>query len=163
MGAVAFLEAMCLLVLVVALGTAAAEDLRRRVVPNACVLAVWASGLVAATAAGPLPAAVLRALAGTLVVLAVMLLARWLSARGGGRGGVGGGDVKLLAAVAAWTGPVGGLVVVGLSCAIGLMGWGAAALLALLRHRGIARAMPLAPSILLATAAVLVVRYVWLA
>lgn len=160
MGAGTSLGVVCLVALVAALAVASVTDLRRRVVPNACALLAWASGVVAAVAVGPLPGAALRSLAGSAAVLAVMLLAARLSARGGGRAGVGGGDVKLLAAVAAWTGPVGGLAAVGLSCALGLLGWGVAALLARLRRRRVERAMPLAPAVALATALVLAARVV---
>lgn len=160
MDATGLIGAACAVALAAALAVASVTDLRRRVVPNACALLAWASGVLAAVVAGPLPVSVLRSLAGSLAVLAVMLLAARLSARGGGRGGVGGGDVKLLAAVAAWAGPVGGLAVVALSCALGLLGWGAAALLARLRHRRVGRAMPLAPAIALAAALVLSARVV---
>ena len=132
MDATGLIGAACAVALAAALAVASVTDLRRRVVPNACALLAWASGVLAAR----------------------------LSARGGGRGGVGGGDVKLLAAVAAWAGPVGGLAVVALSCALGLLGWGAAALLARLRRRRVGRAMPLAPAIALAAALVLSARVV---
>ena len=67
-----------------------------------------------------------------------------------GRGaGVGGGDVKLLAASALWTGPVWGLALVGASCAVGLCAHGVAWLArrAFRSDAAAAGGIPLGPSI----------------
>lgn len=146
------LAVTCLGVLAAALGVAAATDLSCRIVPNGCVLAVAAAGVLRATVASArthdlMP--LLAAAGGGLVVLVVMLAAAGLSARGGREPGVGGGDVKLLSAVGFWVGPVGGLLVVGLSCAVGLacwcLGWAIAAARASGRARE--RGIPLAPAV----------------
>ncbi|HJB48611.1 MAG TPA: prepilin peptidase [Candidatus Olsenella excrementigallinarum] len=143
----------CVGVLAAALGVAAATDLRCRIVPNGCVVAVAASGLVralAAAAGGVGPAAPLRALLGGASVLAVMLVASAVSLRLGRGQGVGGGDVKLLAAVGVWVGPLAGLLAVGLSCLVGVVGWGVAAALRP-RARPLPDAIPLAPAVAVVT------------
>lgn len=138
----------CVGVLAAALGVAAATDLRCRIVPNGCVAAVAGSGLVRAlvAAGGAGPAAPLRALFGGASVLAVMLAASAISRRLGRGQGVGGGDVKLLAAVGVWVGPLAGLLAVGLSCLAGVVGWGVAAALRP-RSRPLPDAIPLAPAV----------------
>jgi prepilin peptidase CpaA len=84
----------------VALAWACVTDLRRRRIPNAVTVAVLVSGLVVRAVdagSGHRLLAVLSGLgASTLVVMA--LFRAWSA------GGVGGGDVKLAAAVAAWAG-----------------------------------------------------------
>ena len=103
--------------LAAALGLAAAEDLARRVIPNGCVVAVAASGHAAALsrAAGGEAAALAAAPAGALATLSVMFAAALVSWRVRGAPGVGGGDIKLLAAAGGWLGPVWGLASVALS------------------------------------------------
>lgn len=143
----------CVGVLAAALGVAAATDLRCRIVPNGCVVAAAASGLVralAAAAGGAGLAAPLRALLGGASVLAVMLVASAVSLRLGRGQGVGGGDVKLLAAVGVWVGPLAGLLAVGLSCLVGVVGWGVAAALRP-RARPLPDAIPLAPAVAVVT------------
>lgn len=152
-------------VMAVALAVAAREDLERRVIPNGCCLAVAASGLVAAAlraGAGVGPSALAGSVLGVAVVLAVMLLAAAASRRATGRPGVGGGDVKLLAAAGAWAGPVWGLVVVAGSCVASLALCGLSRILApLCRHKGVmyrlsdtAGGIPLGPGIALIALAV---------
>lgn len=144
--------------LVAALGVAAARDVASRVVPNGCSLAVLASGLVRAAAEVPAegPAPLAAALVGPLAPLALLLAVAWLPGRG--RGGIGGGDVKLLSAVGAWVGPAWGLVCVGASCVLGLAGWVVRALLARLRRRPPPpRTIALAPAIALAALCVVCV------
>lgn len=143
----------CVGVLAASLGVAAATDLRCRIIPNGCSAAAALSGLVRAVVValcggGVLPLA--RALAGGTVVLAVMLAASALSSRLGRGPGVGGGDVKLLSAVGVWAGPVGGLLAVGLSCLVGVIGW----LVVAPRERGRPPAIPLGPAIAAASLAV---------
>lgn len=161
----------CLATLAAALGVASATDLSCRVIPNGCVLAVACSGvarvLASALAGGRAMALVAEALLGGLSVLGVMLLAATLSARGGGRPGVGGGDVKLLAAVGVWTGPLVGLVTVGLSCLVGVLLWGLSRILAHARagegrpekggggaRKVLSEGIPLAPAVTAVTVAV---------
>ncbi|MBM6675593.1 prepilin peptidase [Olsenella uli] len=144
----------CAGVLAAALGVAAATDLSCRIVPNGCALAVALSGLVRALArilAGTGGAApLLRAAGGGALVLLVMLAAAALSGRHGREPGVGGGDVKLLSAVGVWTGPVGGLLAVGLSCLVGVVGWAVSAPLRR-RRRAATGAIPLAPAVAVVT------------
>ena len=139
----------CLGVLAAALGVAAATDLSCRIVPNGCVAAIAASGLVRALLApasgGGCPVSLAAALAGGALVLAVMLAAALLSARGGRAPGVGGGDVKLLSSVGVWVGPLGGLLVVALSCLVGLLGWLIASVRPSRRERP--TGIPLAPAV----------------
>lgn len=145
----AILEVACVAGLAAALGIAAATDLACRIVPNGCVAAAAALGAVRAALRGTLPGAALGALA-TLVVL---LLAAAASRRATGRPGVGGGDVKLLAAAGLWVGPALGLAVVGASCLLGVAGWAVAWAAARARRRPAPEGIPLAPAVALATLA----------
>lgn len=148
---VATTDFVCLVALVAALMVAAASDLRTRIVPNGCAAAIAVAGvlraLVRATAGGA--GALVSALLGVAVVFAVMLCAALFSSRGGRGRGVGGGDIKLLAAVGAWTGPVLGLATVGLSCLVGVAGWFAYRVAVALcdADRPVRPGIPLAPSI----------------
>lgn len=146
----AVLEVACVTGLAAALGVAAMTDLARRIIPNGCVAVVAALGAARAAVRGTLPGAAL----GALVVLAAMLLAAAASECVSGRPGVGGGDVKLLAAAAIWTGPVLGLAVVGASCLLGATGWAAMQLAGRLVGRGrTSEGIPLAPAVAIATLA----------
>lgn len=100
--------------LVALAAVAAACDLKSRRVPNELVLVILAAGLLRHALALDVFALVLG-LAGVAVGLAMLLpafAARW----------VGGGDVKLLAALGAWLGPwdtlVGGLYGIALGGAL---------------------------------------------
>ena len=142
----------CHVVLAAALVTAAAVDLARRVIPNGCAVAVLGSGVARAllgTVADGEPGRLGDAALGVAVVLGVMLVTAWASARPGGEAGVGGGDVKLLSALGAWAGPVGGLAIVALSCALGVACWASRrALEVLLAREGAAgNGICLAPAI----------------
>ena len=112
-------EVACVGCLAAGLGVASASDLASRVVPNGCVAAVALAGASRAALRGSLA----EAAAGVVCIAVVMLAASLASSRLRGEPGVGGGDVKLLSAVGAWTGPVLGLAVVGASCLLGVMGW----------------------------------------
>ena len=79
-----------------ALLSAAADDLDRRIIPNAAVLAVAAAGLLFLAGLSP-PAA-----AAHLGIAALGLLAGLPAFA---RGLVGGGDVKLFSATLLWAGP----------------------------------------------------------
>lgn len=153
-----FLEGASLVVMAAALALAARTDLERRVIPNGCSVAVGVSGLVRAAArraGGAGAGAVAEAALGVLAVLAVMGLAAAASRRLSGRSGVGGGDVKLLSAVGAWVGPVAGLVVVALSCAVGVAAWAIGAVARRDRPaRAAESAIPLAPAVALSAMAV---------
>ena len=125
--------ALAAAVLAAALCVAAAADLAERIVPNGCVAAVAAAraGWLGAAALGgadieEVVAEVASSVAGCAVVLAVMLGAATASRALCGSPGVGGGDVKLLAAAGLWCGPGLGLVVVAASCALSVAAWGAA-------------------------------------
>ena len=167
----AVLGVVCFATLAAALGVASATDLSCRIIPNGCVLAVACSGFARIVAgvlvgerAAPLAAG---ALLGCLSVLAVMLAAAALSARGGRRSGVGGGDVKLLSAIGVWTGPLAGLATVGLSCLLGVLFWGMGWILRRVRFRdevpdegtchrlgrALSEGIPLAPAVMVATTA----------
>src|SRR5262249_40950955 len=77
---------------------AALTDLRWRIVPNSLVMAGWIAGMALQTWASGGTGA-LRALIGSAVGLAIFLPFYLL-------GGMGGGDVKLMAALGACLGPV---------------------------------------------------------
>lgn len=112
-----------LLVLAVALAVAGRTDLESRTIPNGCSAAAAASGLAAALLrglGGEGAAPVASSVLGAGAVLLVMALSAAVSRRLMGRPGVGGGDVKLLSAVGAWTGPAWGLAVVAGACATSL-------------------------------------------
>lgn len=150
----------CHVVLAVALVTAAAVDLARRVIPDGCAAAVLGSGVARAllgTVTGGESGLLGDAALGVTVVFGVMLATAWASARLGGEAGVGGGDVKLLSALGAWAGPVGGLAIVALSCALGVAGWASRrALEVLLAREGAAgNGICLAPAIAFGTLVVL--------
>ena len=142
-------EVACVGCLAAGLGVAAASDLASRIVPNGCVAAVALAGASRAALRGSLAGAA----AGVVCVAAVMLAASRVSSRLRGEPGVGGGDVKLLSAVGAWTGPVLGLAVVGASCLLGVMGWAIAWLRAARRPEARPDGIPLAPAIALAALA----------
>lgn len=141
-------DAVCLAALVTSLFVSSSRDLSNRTIPNGCAAVVALSGIVWSASHGLLA----RSLAGVAAVLALMLLVAAVFAAVRGEPGVGGGDVKLLSAVAAWAGPVGGLLVVGASCLLGVAGWVVAvALRGLTLRRSVeGRGMPLAPAITLA-------------
>lgn len=137
-GVAGLVLALAVALLAGALVVAAACDAQRRLIPNGCSCVAALAGALRAGAlclAGADAAATLgRALAGGVIVLAVMLAAAALSRRARGEAGVGGGDVKLLAALGLWLGPVGGLACVALSCLVGLALWLPARGLWALRH-----------------------------
>lgn len=144
-------RASCLVVLVTALLLAAASDLWGRVIPNGCVAAVVLARIPLALAAEEPAGTLAHSVAGMVTVLVFLLLSAAISRRMTGSAGLGGGDVKLFCALGAWAGPLGGLIVVGVSCALALCGRFAcqrlreAARFAALR-RG--EPMPMAPAIM---------------
>lgn len=147
-------RASCLVVLVAALVLAAVSDLSSRVIPNGCVLAVALARVPVLAVCGEGARAFGAASLGMITVLAFLLLSANVSRKLTGSSGLGGGDLKLLAALGLWTGPVGGLAVVGASCLVALVGRfvcqrirEASSYAAL--HRG--APMPMAPAILAVT------------
>lgn len=97
------------------LGVASCIDLRERRIPNALSIGGAAVGLVMSAAVGG-PSALLLAICGLLLCL-VCLLPFYLT------GGMGAGDVKLMAAVGAFIGPLHGFLAVLLTlCAGAVLG-----------------------------------------
>ena len=135
----------------VAVGVAAAAcatDLRTRRIPNALTLGAALAALAWRAMSGD--AAVLGAgLGGWLVGALILAVPFWL-------GGLGGGDVKLLAALGAWVGPsealwialytglTGGVLALAVALAHGYMGQAARNIWLLLCHWRVAglRALP---------------------
>ncbi|MDO4849280.1 MAG: prepilin peptidase [Coriobacteriia bacterium] len=146
--------ASCLGVVIAALALAAASDLASRIIPNGCVLAVALARVPVLAVAGNPGQTLAESVLGMATVLGFLLLSAVVSRAVTGSPGLGGGDLKLLAALGLWAGPVGGLALVGASCLIALAGRFAcqrmreASSYAAL-HRG--APMPMAPAILLAT------------
>lgn len=101
-----------LLLLAVPLLLATMSDIRKRTIPVWCVAVMLAGGLVVAVHDGNAKASLLGLASG----FAVMFAIAWM-------GGVGGGDVKLSAALGAWFGP--GVLVVLILTGIGSFLWGA--------------------------------------
>ena len=130
-------EAIAVVMLLAALGASCVCDLRWRRIPNACVATVVLAGLLSCKD-------VVTSVVGAALVLLVLLATQMAFMRARGETGMGGGDVKLLAASGLWVGPVGGLFVVAASCLLGLVG--RAALLAA-RRRPRTAGIPLAPAI----------------
>jgi prepilin peptidase CpaA len=95
---------------------AAVVDLRTRRIPNWLTFSVVISGISQSFIAGPGGAMVTpgRAMLGLLVGFALPLVMFAL-------GALGGGDVKLLAGVGAWLGPMGSLKVFALAAIVGLV------------------------------------------
>lgn len=154
--------------LVGALAASSMRDLAMREIPNWCVALVAAARVPVATSAAEPAADVAGVLLGAGCVLVFLLCVQVLARKAFGSAGIGAGDVKLWAALGLWTGPVGGLAVVGASCVIALAAHAVSLGLRSARTRfcprldhGIqapqaARAgtMPMAPSIAAATALV---------
>lgn len=121
-------QAPTLVGLALALAVAALGDVRERRIPNWLTGTIGAAGLLHASLAGG-PGAALGALAGALVGAATLLVQFHFRL-------VGAGDVKLLAAVGAWVGPLRALYVLLGASALG----GVLALVALARVSAAARA-----------------------
>ena len=128
--------------------TASLTDLWSLVIPDACValaLAIRALYvLMAPLAEGqpPLPLA-MRSLAGFSMTLAFLLLVATLADRLLGIQSMGGGDIKLLAAVGCYVGCATMPLVLVVACCAGLFG----ALLPILRRGKVSRTFAFGPSI----------------
>lgn len=99
--------------LVALCAAAAVVDARTRRIPNALTLAVAASGLAQAALWGT-PTSPLMSAAGLVVGGGILLIPFALRA-------IGGGDLKLLAGIGAWLGPVAAVQVYALSAVAGLV------------------------------------------
>lgn len=158
MGDITIEEALAV-ALLAALVVAALWDLRERVIPNACsatVVAARAVVVLRAMAAGRVGNALASlgsSVAGAAALLACLALVAGLVGRGGKGRPVGGGDVKLLCALALALGPLRGAAVAALACALALAGRLVRVVAAALRDARLPGqdGMPLAPAILVAT------------
>ncbi len=112
-------------IILAALLWASATDMRERVIPNACVTAVVAA-FVLRTLAAPGAQGALHGLAvgfaHACLVFSLLLLSIAFMSRLGNRDGIGAGDIKLLSALATTMPVLGGITLIGLSCALGLCG-----------------------------------------
>ena len=110
---------------VAAMLAASVVDARRRIIPNACVLAgvgAWAVGAVYLCASGQgsgLDAAVVRLAEAAGVSLFALLCAALLAKMGKGQT-LGMGDVKLLFPMGLFLGFEGGLAALGFACVLSL-------------------------------------------
>ena len=103
------------------LALCAAHDIECRRIENGAVLAiaglrVWELALAARTNTASALHGAVASLAGGAAVLAFLLGAAALMERRSGATGIGGGDVKLLCALAFWFGWEAGLAIAALSC-----------------------------------------------
>ncbi|MDR1531777.1 MAG: prepilin peptidase [Clostridiales bacterium] len=141
-----------LIILFGLLAWATVTDLKARVIPNKCTLTGMAASLALAAAEAltrllsrdlysgePLADWALGLLAGGLPLYLVMVISR---------GGMGGGDVKLMAMVGAFAGYKNALAVLFLSV---ILGGAAAAALILFKKRGVKSLITFGPFIALAT------------
>lgn len=120
--------------LVLLLVWAAAEDLRARRIPNVITLTLLLSGLMRAAIFDGTPTFG-QAMAGMGVGFGLTFILFAL-------GAMGGGDVKLMAAVGAWVGPWGALAVYCIAAVVGLVivigqAWASGRLGVLLRNSGL--------------------------
>ena len=113
---------------VILVGVAAVVDVRTRRIPNLLTFGGAALGLAVQTFTAGLPG--LESSAAGLAVGLGLFLPMFLL------GGMGAGDVKLLAAVGAWLGPMGAVW----SALFSVMAGGVLAIFVALRHRYLAKA-----------------------
>jgi prepilin peptidase CpaA len=102
-----------LLPLMVLLLVASIIDARRRIIPNWLNLTILIGGIVQAVTFG-MPVTVSQSLVGVLAGFGILLIPYIL-------GAMGGGDVKMLAAIGAWLGAVGTLQVYLVAAVAGLI------------------------------------------
>lgn len=118
-------EVVELLAILSALLVCSVVDLGRRIIPNpavAFILGTRAAYLSLGSVCSLAFEEMRMSLAGGVTVLLVLAVVRLflMCARGSPRGGLGGGDVKLLVACGVCVGPVGGVTCVALSCVLSL-------------------------------------------
>ncbi len=102
-----------LLPLMVLLALASIIDARRRIIPNWLNLIILAGGILQAAAFG-MPVTVAQSLVGILAGFGILLIPYVL-------GAMGGGDVKMLAAIGAWLGATATLQVYLVAAVAGLI------------------------------------------
>ena len=110
------------------LATACVSDLRSRRIPNALVLATFASGVAFSVVLAPVLPGLARSAGGAATGLAIWL-PFWMLRK------IGAGDVKLFAAAGAWLGPMNAVVA---ALAAALLG-GVLTLLWLVWEQGVRR------------------------
>ena len=142
--------------MLVCLALCAAHDIECRRIENGAVLAiaglrVWELALAACTNTASALHGAVASLAGGAAVLAFLLGAAALMERRSGATGIGGGDVKLFAALGFCLGWETGLAIIALSCALLVAVQGLRALCS----RKPASAFAFAPYIAAATAVIL--------
>ena len=120
------LEAVQFAALSALLGWASAEDLRSRIIPNACIistLGVRAVTIAAQAIEGRLSSGeVVYYVASGIAVMVALTLFELAFERATGREGMGGGDVKLYAVAGFYLGIERAMGVVALSCILVLIG-----------------------------------------
>jgi leader peptidase (prepilin peptidase) / N-methyltransferase len=125
-----FGRSFLLLTLMTVLLCVAVIDSRQAIIPDWCNLILLLAGLGGTAAGyGPSPA---EAISAVLVAVSVVLLLRHVYFLCRGRTGLGLGDVKFLAAAAAWTGFAGMPTLVFIACLSGILYLGARLLLGLI-------------------------------
>ncbi len=119
-----YLQTVAQTLTLAALLFASATDIRRRIIPNACVVAVMVAFVLKTCAAASTPLSALHTLAvgaahGALVGCLLLVPEAFLG-NGGEKGAVGAGDIKLFSALAMGAPVLGGMVLVAFSCVLGV-------------------------------------------
>lgn len=144
------LTALCLrnLVFLGCLFLLTLTDLDAMIIPDGCHIAAIAAWVVALPFVGMGPRDILVHVIAGVALGGGLLAISLVMDRVLGRDSMGGGDIKLLAVVGLYLGPIGAMFALVLACVIGLL------FHALRRGEG-ARAFPFGPSIAVAAAAML--------
>lgn len=146
------LSCLTLAVVAAVLIWASVEDLRTRTIPNACPLVVIAAWFGRNLGGEDANVDLVEGLWGLATVSALLVACDLLDRKLLGARGIGGGDVKLLGSLGLWTGGASGLLMVGASCLIAVVGLGAAAFMPRFRPKDgdgawLRRGIPMAPAI----------------